>query len=64
MIESKNFYVILIERAALVALSFCMYFINIKIIKNNEKGISKSVLHSDVEGCVSGIGMVLRTIRV
>ena len=64
MIESKNFYVILIERAASVALSFCMYFINIKIIKNNEKGISKDVFHGSVEGRVSGIGLVLWTVRV
>ena len=64
MIESKNFYVILIERAASVALSFCMYVINIKIIENNEKSISKGVLHRSVEGRVSGIGMVLRTVRV
>ena len=64
MIESKIFDEIVIERAASVALSFCMYFINIKIIENNEKSISKRILHSNVEWGVSGIGMVLRTVRV
>ena len=32
--------------------------------KKNEKGINKSVLHGDVERPVSGIGMVLWTVRL
>ena len=47
-----------------MALSFCKYVINHQKFNNNEKSISKIVLHGIVERSVSGIRMVLRTVRV
>jgi hypothetical protein len=54
----------MIERATSVALSVCICDCITPNKNKNEKDFSKIVLHGIVDWPVSGIGMVLWTIRV
>ena len=54
----------MLERAASVALFVCKDINKHQNIDDNEKGISKIILLGNVEGRMSGGGMVLRLVRI